>query len=129
MRINISRQKVIHTLAVIDMDNRIPVLEGFNQAADEPLRPLRGCVDGDEGERAFWCRHIAVVYNSIKGYGNEHMRMVLFLELSYIPTPTSPQSLPTLEILYRVQPVVLEERLEVTPELCSLIYYKSSADT
>lgn len=61
VRIDILRQKVIHTLAVIDMDNRIPVLEGLNQAADEPLRPLRGCVDGDEGERAFWCRHIAVV--------------------------------------------------------------------
>lgn len=57
------------------------------------------------------------------------MGMVLFLELSYIPTPTSPPSLPTLEILYKVQRVVLEERLEVKPELYSLICYKLSADT
>lgn len=51
----------MHTLAVIGMNNRIPVLEGLDQAADEPLRPLGGCVDGDEGEGAFWCRHLAVV--------------------------------------------------------------------
>lgn len=54
-------QRSIHTLAVIGMNNRIPVLEGLDQAADEPLRPLGGCVDGDEGEGAFWCRHLAVL--------------------------------------------------------------------
>lgn len=49
-----------HTLAIVNMDNGIPVLESLGHPADQPLRPLGGSIDGDELEGAFWRGHFDV---------------------------------------------------------------------
>lgn len=46
-----------HTVAIVDMQNRIAVLEILGNAADQTLGALRRSVDGDQTEWALGSRH------------------------------------------------------------------------
>lgn len=48
------------TLAVVNMDDCIPVLQCLGNTTNETLRAFRGCVDGNKVKRALGSRHIDV---------------------------------------------------------------------